>query len=340
MARPTIIDIARAAGVSSTAVSFALNGRPGVAEPTRARIHTIAQDLGWTPNAAARALSTSRVNALGLIITAPYEELSRDTFFLRFIAGVEQALASSPVALVLKIVDNFELELDAIRQWHGECRADGLILVNPRPEDPRPALVNQLGIPAVFIGAPGTSEPFSSVYIDDALVMRTLVTDLAERGSHSIEYVHTHADFAHSKARLAALHETADARITHVADFPVHGPSIEDEYRRLRAHFVALGEEAVPDTIVCENEDLTLATLAALRDLGIAVPEQVGVVSWESSPGLTSRRPFVSTLERSPAAMGMAAVDLLDELRISGGGYRQRELPGPRLHARDTLPQV
>lgn len=89
MARPTIADIARTAGVSSTAVSFALNGRPGVAEPTREKIMAIARDMGWTPNSAARALSTSRVNAIGLIITSPYAELARDTFFLQLIAGVE-----------------------------------------------------------------------------------------------------------------------------------------------------------------------------------------------------------------------------------------------------------
>lgn len=202
MARPTIADIARTAGVSSTAVSFALNGRPGVAEPTREKIMAIARDMGWTPNSAARALSTSRVNAIGLIITSPYAELARDTFFLQLIAGVEHALSSSPVALVLKIVESFEDELTAIRQWHGESRIDGLILVNPRPDDPRPALTNTLGVPTVFIGKPGTNEPFSSVFIDDALVMDTLIEDLVAHGTRRIAYLHSHA--ATVTARLAS----------------------------------------------------------------------------------------------------------------------------------------
>jgi LacI family repressor for deo operon, udp, cdd, tsx, nupC, and nupG len=60
MARPTINDVARVAGVSKGAVSFALNNKPGVATATRQRILDVARDLGWTPSARARSLSVSR----------------------------------------------------------------------------------------------------------------------------------------------------------------------------------------------------------------------------------------------------------------------------------------
>ena len=67
MGRPTITDVATAAGVSKGAVSFALNGRPGISEETRRRILATAEDLGWTPSARARALSISRSHAVGLV---------------------------------------------------------------------------------------------------------------------------------------------------------------------------------------------------------------------------------------------------------------------------------
>ncbi len=60
MKRPTIADIARRAGVSKGAVSYALNGQPGVSEATRQRIVAIAQEIGFSPNSAARALSGAR----------------------------------------------------------------------------------------------------------------------------------------------------------------------------------------------------------------------------------------------------------------------------------------
>ena len=65
--RPTIADVARQAGVSKGAVSFALNGRAGVGPQTRERILAAASELGWSPNHRARALSTSRAFALGLV---------------------------------------------------------------------------------------------------------------------------------------------------------------------------------------------------------------------------------------------------------------------------------
>ena len=336
MSRPTIADIARAAGVSNTAVSFALNGRPGVAEPTRDKIMAIAHDMGWSPNRAARALSTSRVDALGLIITAPYAELARDAFFLQLIAGVERMLAESPVVLVLKIVESFEDELTAIRQWHGESRVDGLILVNPRPEDPRPELTNRLEIPTVFIGKPGTNEPFSSVFIDDALVMDTLIEDLAARGTRRVAYLHSHAHYSHGEARLAALRRHREG-LTAI-DHGIPSNSITEAHAAIR-DFVSMLDLTPATTFVCESEDLTLATLRALQDLEINVPADAGVVSWESSPGLTLRSPAVSTLERSPADMGEAAVELLRDMRDNPGPEpRTRELECPRLNARDTLP--
>ena len=69
--RATIKDIAERAGVSKGAVSYALNGRPGVSDETRARILAIADELGWYPNRAARALSASRADACGLVLARP-----------------------------------------------------------------------------------------------------------------------------------------------------------------------------------------------------------------------------------------------------------------------------
>src|SRR5690349_24775040 len=78
--RPTIADIAREAGVSKGAVSYALNGQPGVSEETRARILAIASELGWYPNRAARALSASRAHSCGLVLARPARMLALEPY--------------------------------------------------------------------------------------------------------------------------------------------------------------------------------------------------------------------------------------------------------------------
>ena len=88
----TIRDIAARAGVSKGAVSYALNGRPGVSEETRERIVAIARELGWYPNRAARALSAARADACGLVLARPARTIALDQIhdaLARFEAGEE-----------------------------------------------------------------------------------------------------------------------------------------------------------------------------------------------------------------------------------------------------------
>ena len=109
------MDVARVAGVSTAAVSFALNGRPGVAADTRDRILGVAADLGWEPNASARSLGGRREHALGLVIARDPLLLSADPFFPAFIAGVELELSARGQALLLQVVgDDAEQEADAL----------------------------------------------------------------------------------------------------------------------------------------------------------------------------------------------------------------------------------
>jgi DNA-binding LacI/PurR family transcriptional regulator len=127
--RPTIDDVARAAQVSKGAVSFALNGRPGVADTTRARILAAADDLGWTPSASARSLSTQRALAVGLVVAREPELLGADPFFPPFIAGIETVLAKRGHALVLQVPPSADAELDGYRRLAVDRRVDPVGLV-------------------------------------------------------------------------------------------------------------------------------------------------------------------------------------------------------------------
>lgn len=338
MRRPTIFDIARECSVSTTAVSFALNGKPGISDATREKILATAQGLGWTPNAAARALSTSEVDTIGLVITAPLAALSRDTFYLQLIAGIEQELSGTSVALVLKVVESLEDELSALRSWVAESRVGAVVLVNPRLDDPRPQLVTELGVRAVFLGDVQARADVSSVFVDDAAAMTRLVQDLTALGYSSLGYLHTASTFRHARSRLEAL-TTADAEGMDVrAVLPVQGA--DDAARaEVDAHVDRLIDDGMPDLLLCEDESLTLAALARLGDHGLKIPEDVGLVSWESTPGLDLRSPTVSSLDRDPRELGSAAVSVLRRLRHDPTPIR-RVIDPPRLVVRDSLREI
>src|SRR3954464_15444923 len=102
--RPTIADVARRAGVSAAAVSFAVNDRPGVSPQTRSRILAAARELGWRPSASARALTEARTRAIGLVLARDAPQLEIDAFFVRFLSGIELALTAADYALLLQLV--------------------------------------------------------------------------------------------------------------------------------------------------------------------------------------------------------------------------------------------
>ena len=102
--RPTIADVARRAGVSAAAVSFAVNDRPGVSSGTRERILAAARELGWQPSAS-RAGADGGPHARRRARARPLDEqLDGDPFFLRFLAGIEATLTAADYALLLQIV--------------------------------------------------------------------------------------------------------------------------------------------------------------------------------------------------------------------------------------------
>src|SRR5215213_6701657 len=131
--RPTIDDVAARAGVSSAAVSFAVNGRPGVGDETRRRILAAAEELGWRPSASARALTEARARAIGLLLARSVDQLEVDPFFVRFLAGVERTLARSDHDLVLRVAE--EIEVGAYARLAGSGRVDGFLLCDVEVEE-------------------------------------------------------------------------------------------------------------------------------------------------------------------------------------------------------------
>ena len=129
--RATMGDVARRLGISKAAVSYALNGQPGVSAVTRQRVLELAKELGWYPSSSARALSGAETGAIGLVLSRPSDLLTIETFFIHFLSGIEQVLTERGSSLLLRVIgEHPEAETKTYERWWGERRVDGVLLVD------------------------------------------------------------------------------------------------------------------------------------------------------------------------------------------------------------------
>ncbi|MGW0683699.1 LacI family DNA-binding transcriptional regulator [Streptomyces sp. NPDC002754] len=339
--RSTLKDIAEEARVSESAVSLALNGRPGVSPTTRQRVREVADRLGWQPSAAARALNGDSTATVGLVLARPAHALGAEFFFLQLVSGIQEALAGRGIGLLFLVVPDVDAECAAYRRWWAERRVDGVLVVDPRGGDPRPALLDELGLPAAFIGSVPGSEGgaaypgISSVWASDTRAMAGIVQHLHGLGHRRIAHVAGLPHLAHTQQRIGSLRDETERLGLDPADVR----SIPTDYSRQQG--VAATRQLLdthaprPTAIVYDTDVLAVAGLGVAASLGIEVPGALTLVAWDESVLTGSTHPPLSALVRDTPAFGRHAAEELLAL-IDGGPARTVEDETPRLVPRGS----
>jgi DNA-binding LacI/PurR family transcriptional regulator len=308
MRRATIADIARAAGVSKGAVSYALNGRPGVSESTRRRILGIAAEYGWHPSSAARALSDGKAGVLGLVFYRPARTLGIESFFMQLISGIESTLSASSVGLLLQVTNEQGSEMEAYRRWWAQRRVDGVIVVDLRRDDPRVGLLEELRMPAVVIGGPHGLGSLPGVWSDDKAAITAVVEYLAALGHRRIARVAGLADLWHTELRTQALAEAVAALGL------VEVTTINTDYtgeEGARATRALLSRRPAPTAIIYDNDVMAVAAVAVAQEMGVCIPRELSIVAWDDSPLCQLVHPQLSAVSRDIAAYGARAAERL-----------------------------
>jgi DNA-binding LacI/PurR family transcriptional regulator len=332
MKRPTILDIARAAGVSKGAVSYALNGRPGVSAATRARILALAEELGWVPSSAARALSSARADAVGLVAAREPERLATEPYFMRVVAGIEETLAGQGTALLLTTVGDVSTELDTYRRWWAGRRVDGVLVLDMRIDDPRPGLLLELAAPAVILGAQREYQGIPSTRVDDQGAMTRAVSHLAELGHRRIARVSGPRHLEHAALRGRYFVEACRSLLG------AEQVQVDTNYTA-RAGLAAtrrlLGAPDPPSAIIYDNDLMAVAAVSELTSAGVRVPADLAVLAWDDSPLCELVRPTVTAFSHDVAAEAGAAAGLLLET-IENGAACDQWLTPRRLEVRES----
>ncbi|MFG2060207.1 LacI family DNA-binding transcriptional regulator [Micromonospora sp. NPDC048871] len=314
MKRPTIADVARRAGVSKGAVSYALNGQPGVSEATRQRILAIAAEIGFSPSSAARALSGATARAIGLILARPAQTLGIEPFFMELISGVEAELSARSYALTLQVVADPQAEIAVYRRWWGERRVDGVLVCDLRTDDQRVPVLEELGLPAVVIGGPSGTGRLASVWADDAAALVETVEYLYALGHRRVARVAGLPDLLHTDIRTRAFTEVCQ-RLGLAESVVVSTDYTGEEGARVTRRL--LSSRVRPTAVIYDNDVMAIAGLSVAQEMGLTVPADLSIVAWDDSPLCRLVHPPLTAVGRDIPAYGAHAARQL--LRLIEG---------------------
>lgn len=304
MKRPTIADVARRAGVSKGAVSYALNGQPGVSEATRRRILAIAEEIGFNPNSAARALSGAAAHAVGLALCRSARVLGVEPFYMELISGVEAELSARSYALTLQVVADQDAEIAVYRRWWGERRVDGVLITDLRINDRRVPVLEQLQLPTVVIGGPQGTGSLPPVFCDEGAALSETIHYLHALGHRRIARVGGLPDLRHTATRTQAFEDVChQLELSECVTVPSDYTG-EDGARATRR---LLSSGRRPTAIIYDNDVMAIAGLSVAQEMGLRVPGDVSIVAWDDSPLCQLTHPPLTAQSRDIPAYGAHA---------------------------------
>lgn len=316
--------------MSKSAVSFALNDRPGVAPETRRRILDVADQLGWTPSSRARALAVSRALAVGLVVARPPEIFRADAFFPAFISGLETVLSERGHALLLMVAEHDDAP--TYRTLARDGRVDGVLVTDLRVDDPRPALLAELGLPSVVVAPPQRDGSVDTIGVDDAPAIRAVVEHLVGLGHTRIAHVSGPATMVHGRSRRDAWSAALAA-----AGLP-DGDCVEADFSArsgAAATHTLLDLPVPPTAIVYANDLMATAGMSVAAGRGLSVPRDLSVTGFDDIEMSEHLQPPLTSVATDVVAWGRAAATRLLAL-IDGSEPPVVELPPARLVLRES----
>jgi DNA-binding LacI/PurR family transcriptional regulator len=309
MKRPTQVDVARLAGVSRATVSYVLNDptdqRIPISPETRNRVLNAIAELGYEIDARAQALRSGDTKTIGVLLPI-YE----NPFFWQILSGISTEAEASGYSLLLAHSSlTPEEENQSVREL-AEQRVDGLIMLigfKLLPEQ----VMNQLRRstrPIVEIS--GTASEFDYVHQGYGAGTQVLMNHLIELEHRRIGFIYGVTVPSQGFDRLDAYRKALEAAGLAYDESLVYqcGQLLEDGYR---AALHLLSQPNRPTALLAINDLLGMAAIRAAADLGLRVPDDVSIASFDDIPFTDFIVPRLTSVSGLPEQNGRDAVRLL-----------------------------
>ncbi|GAA4734188.1 LacI family DNA-binding transcriptional regulator [Isoptericola chiayiensis] len=310
--RPTIRDVAAAAGVSRGTVSRFLNGGHWVSPEARTAVEDAIKRTGYRANEHARSLVTGRSNSVAFLLTEPQHLLFEDPNFSLLLRGATQAAATREMPMVLLVAGTAE-ERRRVAGYVEAGHVDGVLLISSHEGNPMLTELLRLGIPTVACGVPlGYEDKIAYVTADDHSGGRAMTQHLLDSGRRRIATITGPMDTPGGVLRLQGYREVLGDAFD--PDLVVEGDYSRESGRLGMTRLLA--EHPDVDAVFVHSDLMAAGALTAAQAAGRRVPEDVAVAGFDDNGVAAQLHPALTTMrqpyERISAEMVRLLLDVVD----------------------------
>ncbi len=311
--RVSIKDIARAAGVSYSTVSRALNDSPLISQLVRDNIRQIAKSMGYTPNALAQSLHSHQTNSVGLVITT-----IADPFFADIVLGVEYVARNAGISVFLSSSNNDPEEEIQIIETFGRRRVDGVIVASSRIGPGYAERLGQIRIPVIVVNteAQGDQNNLFSVSVNDYLGACQAVQYLIGLGHRKIGYLGANNRPGSNGLRLNGYQATM--KKNGILVNPEWICLNMDESPGALSLDIAIGKELASQilktdvtAVFCYCDTIAAGVVAECRNTGISIPDDLSIVGFDDNTISEIIQPPLTTVHQPKQEIGEMAMQML-----------------------------
>lgn len=300
----TIEDVAKAANVSMSTVSYVLSGKRTISADTRLRVEQAIRKLGYRPHAGARALAMSKTHIIGLV--APLRAGVDVNVILQFVAGIATRARERDHDVLLLTQD----DADSIARAAQSSMVDALVVMDVESDDPRLETLESVRQPVVLIGLPHDPRGLSCIDLDFEKVGQRAAEHLIEGG--------------HRRIALIGAPEEVRKRHTSYADRMLHGLSTacraaDAEWTYQPTPSSGSGAAASVDAVLKRMPEVTALmvhnevalphVISHLQTLGLRVPEDISLIALAPGSVIDALARPVTGIDLPAERIGRLAVD-------------------------------
>lgn len=304
--QPSMVDVAKVAGVSHQTVSRTMNAPDTVRPDTRKRVQRVMRDLGYRRNSHARALKMRTTGLIGVVSQG-------DTAFgpARMTQAIEEAARERGHATALTVVRDASITtVDSTLEFFLSHGIDGIVVITPVPALANAAKQLAARTPVVIVTSGlWAADNLSVAGIDQELGARQATEHLIGLGHRSVAHIAGPTDWFDAKGRVAGWRQAlAVAELDAPRMISATGWTAEAGYVAAQE---LLSWDTLPDAIFAANDFIALGLIRALEVNGLAVPRDISVVGYDDVDAAGYFSPPLTTIRQPFERAGRAALELL-----------------------------